>query len=369
MYFYNVLLLISNILMLTVHAQPQDPKGGVGISACCFDGGRAKRCSLSDVQISKTPETCTAIFYDGVYVDLKYHVYVLDEPGQIIEDDKTLVNLDKILKSSKRVFLYYGYMTIQEWTKILACESCNGGTNSLDEMKGLKAFLDEHPGIAGLIISGLEYDYDSPEFPGFSENLKTYLEVMKKSFPDLIIGLVFTGGFPIDQYTNPMIPWLDINVIDSAVDFYVISFMCFNDCTEDFRGGIAPMTASNTNYTMDKLKDVLKQASIPKEKTHFKFRISPTSDPNDSLTNCDLTTEQICLRPQETCTWCVDSQTSFNEKGKFSKEYGAGFVASLLDFNDPDNCCNCEKPYPGFNALLDGFNGVTTKPCALLNRN
>jgi len=39
---------------------------------------------------------------------------------------------------------------------MLACEACNGGTNSLDEMKGLKAFLDEHPGITGLILTTFE---------------------------------------------------------------------------------------------------------------------------------------------------------------------------------------------------------------------
>jgi len=42
--------------------------------------------------------------------------------------------------------------------QVLNCEASNGGTNSLDEMKGLKAFLDEHKGITGLILMNLEYD-------------------------------------------------------------------------------------------------------------------------------------------------------------------------------------------------------------------
>jgi hypothetical protein len=62
------------------------------------------------------------------------------------------------MKGSKRVFLFYGHITEQDWTTLLACESCNGGTNSLDEMKGLKAFLDEHPGIDGLVLTSLEFD-------------------------------------------------------------------------------------------------------------------------------------------------------------------------------------------------------------------
>ncbi|XP_026819366.1 uncharacterized protein LOC113558038 [Rhopalosiphum maidis] len=365
MYFYNSLLLVSNILTLTVHTQSQD-LNGIGISACGFYGARAEDCGLSDVPISKIPVNCLSIFFDGVTVDLRYHV------GVPCMCNPNFNQLDKILKmkGSKRVFLLYGHTTIQEWTAMLACESCNGGTNSLDEMKGLKAFLDEHPGIDGLVLTSLEYDDDSDEFMGYSENLKTYLEVMKKSFPNLFVGLDLSGRFLIDHFTNPRIPWLDITTVDSVTDFYVVSVVFLNECTSnDFRNGIAPITASYTNYTLDKLKDVLKQASIPKEKIHFKFKINPTSDPNDSFTYCDLTMEKICLQPQETCTWCVDTLTSFNEKGNYANKYGAGFIGSSIDFNDPDNCCNCEKPFPGFNAILDGFNGVTTKPCDLLNRN
>ncbi|XP_060848366.1 uncharacterized protein LOC132927794 [Rhopalosiphum padi] len=368
MYFYNSLLLISNILTLTVHTQSQD-SNGIGISACGFFGARAQICGLSDVPITSIPADCLSILIDEVSVDLRYHVSI---PCACNPNNRPLVNLDKILKmkGTKRVFICYGHANIEEWSAMLACESCNGGTNSLDEMKGLKAFFNEHPGIDGLILTGLEYDEDSFEFPGYSENLKTYLEVMKKSFPDLIVGLDLSGRFLIDQFTNPKIPWLDITVIDSVTDFYVVSVVFLNDCTsKDFRNGIAPMTASYTNYTLDKLKDVLKQASIPKEKIHFKFKLNPLCNPNDSYMFCDLTMEKICLQPQETSSWCVDTLSSFNEKGNYANKYGAGFIGSSLDFNDPDNCCNCEKPFIGFNAILDGFNGVTTKPCGSFNRN
>ncbi|XP_060845453.1 LOW QUALITY PROTEIN: uncharacterized protein LOC132925040 [Rhopalosiphum padi] len=341
----------------------------VGISACCFFGGRAKSCGLSDVQVTDTPATCTALFYNGVKVDSNYHISV---PCMCKEDNQTLAYLDNLLKTkdSRRLFLYYGHDTVQEWTEMLACESSNGGTNSLKEMESLKTLLDEHQGIGGLILTGLEYDYDSVEFPGYSENLKKYLEVMKESFPDLIIALDLTGRFLIDQYTDPKTKWLDITVIDSVTNFYVVSLMDLNDCTGvNFVNGIAPMNASYTDYTLDKVKDVLIKAAIPKEKTHFKFRIHPTDDPQSPLTYCDLVTEKVCLQPQETCTWCVESLTSYNEKGNFARDYGAGFISSYIDFNDPDNCCKCEKPYSGFNAILDGFNSVTTKPCDLLNRN
>jgi hypothetical protein len=63
-----------------------------------------------------------------------------------------------MLKSSKNVFVIYGHATQEEWSQVLACEACNNGTNSQDEMKGLKSFLDQHPGIKGLLIRNLELD-------------------------------------------------------------------------------------------------------------------------------------------------------------------------------------------------------------------
>jgi hypothetical protein len=52
----------------------------------------------------------------------------------------------------------YGHATQEEWTQVLACEACNNGTNSQLEMKGLKSFLEQHPGIKDLLITNLELD-------------------------------------------------------------------------------------------------------------------------------------------------------------------------------------------------------------------
>jgi hypothetical protein len=44
---------------------------------------------------------------------------------------------------------------------------------------------------------------------------------------------------------------LDISVIDSVTDFYVVSVVFLNECSsKDFINGIAPMTASYTDYTL-----------------------------------------------------------------------------------------------------------------------
>lgn len=66
--------------------------------------------------------------------------------------------LDTLLSSGKRIYVYYGHSTQQEWTQMLCCEDSNGGINSLDEMNSLKTFMANHTGIAGLIIQSLDYD-------------------------------------------------------------------------------------------------------------------------------------------------------------------------------------------------------------------
>jgi len=45
-------------------------------------------------------------------------------------------------------------MSYGEWTTFLACNA-NDGMNARDQMEGLKAYFNQHPGIAGLMISSL----------------------------------------------------------------------------------------------------------------------------------------------------------------------------------------------------------------------
>jgi len=66
--------------------------------------------------------------------------------------------LDSMLESGKPVFTLYGHDNQSQWSEVLACESSNGGVNSLDEMKSLKDFFDKHPKIEGVILTNLQYD-------------------------------------------------------------------------------------------------------------------------------------------------------------------------------------------------------------------
>lgn len=54
-------------------------------------------------------------------------------------------------------------------------------------------------------------------------------------------------------------------------------------------------------------------------------------------------------------------------QGKFAKDRGAGFIVVYIDLDDSQGCCEC-GPFPGFYALLNGFNGVAQKPCPKFDR-
>ncbi|KAL4154312.1 hypothetical protein QTP88_000195 [Uroleucon formosanum] len=191
---------------------------GPGKSACIYGDFINELCAFPSVDLSKIPDKCTSLIVKETFVDLNYHI--IADPCQCEINKKMLDHLDKVLAFSKPVYLYYSHISQEEWTQVLACEACDGGTNSLDEMIGLEAFFNEHPGITGVILSAFEHNY-STEFPGFSENLKKYIEVMKSSFPGLEVGIQIEGRFLIDQLTDPQIPYFESSVsVPSSGEFY-----------------------------------------------------------------------------------------------------------------------------------------------------
>lgn len=46
----------------------------------------------------------------------------------------------------------------------------------------------------------------STPLPGYTDQVKTYIQVMKETFPNLKIGLHFPGKYFIDYYSNPSRP-------------------------------------------------------------------------------------------------------------------------------------------------------------------
>ncbi|VVC30422.1 Hypothetical protein CINCED_3A009258 [Cinara cedri] len=359
-----IIIIVVNLIS-TIHSQTSDNSSckGLGYAACSYFGSISKICvGQSDVPIENLPKQCTSYIFDGLTVDILYHVYntytPINEPY-----------LDMLLKTGTPVFVYYGHITEQEWSQVLACDAgCSGGVNAKDEMEGIQAYLNEHQGITGLILTGLEYNIESNKFQNYTDNLKIYLEVLRQTFPDLEIGINIDGNYIIDTYNNVYAEWLNFKDIDILLDFYVVSFIDFNQCSSNFYvGGTVPWNG-NADYTIEKAIISLEKLNIIKEKTHFKFTLNPTLCDVNGQSYCNVTFQKLCTNSSETSDWCVDTEETFREKGRISKQYAAGFVVDNIDLNDPHGCCQCDNPFPSFYYILDGWNeNLTQNDCPLMH--
>ncbi|KAE9521592.1 hypothetical protein AGLY_018011, partial [Aphis glycines] len=340
MYFPQPLLLICILLILTERVHSQSAKGP-GISSCTFADFREHDCKWPPLNVSEIPPECTSLNYLVAIIDENYcigpaesgadYVYwsifvvfldalencwkhltldlyntprIFNFPSAVLNRSIISITiLDVLLKSGKDVYLYYGWSDALDWCKMLK----NASTNSLIEMKSIKGFFKDHQGITGLILTGLSYDDPDPECPKFTENFKIYLDVMKKTFPNLAIGLDLFGFYLIDQFNDPKRAWLDFKVLDVSIDFYAVTMESFSPCNADFKTGTTIICGNTTNHTLDILADVLQKTCIPKAKTYFKFKTHPEA-PDDVHTFCDMTNEKLCELPSNaTSDWCSDT--------------------------------------------------------------
>jgi len=69
---------------------------GPGIAACNHPGFMNKECGLPEVDVSCIPEACTSIIYDGVFVDLNYHVF--GDPCTCTNEKRVIGNITNITK-------------------------------------------------------------------------------------------------------------------------------------------------------------------------------------------------------------------------------------------------------------------------------
>ncbi|VVC30421.1 Glycoside hydrolase superfamily [Cinara cedri] len=335
---------------------------GLGSAACTCFGSISRVCvGQFDVPINQLPNQCTAYIFNGLTVDITYHV-----SDTFSQTDQAY--LDMLLKTGTPVFVYYGHISEQEWSQVLACDAGCSGVNAKDEMVGLKAYLNEHKGITGLILTGFEYGATSEEFCHYTDNLKIYLEVLNKTFPGLEIGINIPANFIIDNYKNANVEWLNFKDIDAFVEFYVVSFIDFNQCSSAFYvGGTVPWNG-DSDYTIEKALSALQKSNISKNKIHLKFPLNPTTNDPDA-SSCYITFQKLCTNSSDTSDWCVDTEETFREKGRISKKYAAGFIVDNIDLNDPQGCCHCDNPFPSFYYILDGWNeNLTQKDCPLMHK-
>uniref|UniRef100_A0A2S2Q668 GH18 domain-containing protein n=1 Tax=Sipha flava TaxID=143950 RepID=A0A2S2Q668_9HEMI len=345
-------LILVLFLTSTCLSNEQSQQKGPGISACNYYASS----NGSILPVSKLPQECTSFVWDGLYADVRNNVRYWFE-------DRTKANeVDLLLQSSKPVYVYYGYTNMEIWTYVLGSGDCDGYISIRESMKGLKIYMNDHPGIKGLILCNFEPDENSKPFPKFTEKLKTYINIMKETFPNLEVGMSFYGNTIIDYYADPKIEWLDIKVLREVVDFFSISILRFNNCSLNSRINSITPVDGNGKYTLTKLNQVLKKHGFPSRKLYFSTNLYPTNT-ETSFMPWNTTYQQICTNPSAARNLCIDNTSSFYQKGQFFRKIGCGFIAAYIDYADPLGKCGCGAFAP-FYDILDGLNGKKApKPC------
>ncbi|KAE9531893.1 hypothetical protein AGLY_010095 [Aphis glycines] len=239
----------------------------IGTSGCRYSGyidPEGKKCNGKDVMpIDDLPFACSSYFYDGVTCLDDFTIEASKNPNT---DDNLLL----ISSLTLRVFLLYGRKNyIASWTN----DNFYDGLRT--ESRNLQAFITDNP-ITGIVLTGI----DGP-----------------------------------------------INLMNLALDYYLITFRDFNDCTKELlNGGTTPMDSKDPKInTLNKFADALNALNIDREKVYLEFVMTPT------IPFAKLPTTLPC-------------EITYSE-GLFAKKHAKGWVGYAIDLIDRQQACKCEGSY------------------------
>lgn len=327
----------------------------LGQSSCRYAGNidpKGITCNGQDViPLDNLPkDECKSYVYDGVTclddfsIEPSYYAYDLD-------------NIRSLTTFSKKVFLLYGrqnYLT--SWTR----DDFYDGIKT--EGQNLKTFIQDYP-VAGLILTGINSPINVSTNDYYTR-FQSYITLLRINNLNLKIGLYLNASTMILNKNDKQ--WFDFSKINLIMDYYLITFHGFNDCTEKLlNGGTTPMDSNDPNInTLNKFADALSVSNIAKEKVYFEFVITPSIPFANVPTtlHCDISYYEYCKNNHT--DWCVDNQKTFSEKGLFAKKYARGWVGSDIDLVDRDVACKCNgDKFISFHMILDAYNEKEMKTC------
>jgi len=325
-----------HVVSLTITYYTRPVLGNPGSSSCHYLGALPELCSMKEVPVSSLPDTCTSIFYDGIMVDPNNKVSLRND-----FDQKYLGNLED---QTKPIYILYSHSGMKEWETEL-----NDDKKRKTEAASLKTFTETSP-VAGILLSNLDANMiDIPT--DYSANLGALIDDIKNSIPTFEIGLSIPASFIQDQK-----PWLDIKSLNDKIQFYVIDFRDFNNCTAAYHTGTAPLDGDG--HTIKHVMEKLTTYGIGDfSKVILRLSAQPIG-PDNKMFNCDVSYSLFCDNASVGAQWYLDSDTSYHDKGKFVKDNNfQGFLMTFVDFNDNQMACQCGS-FPSYQFVYNGYNGM-----------
>ncbi|XP_060850911.1 uncharacterized protein LOC132929533 [Rhopalosiphum padi] len=275
----NIFIFILHIYLL-VNVITED-NIELGQSSCRYSGNHDPNntaCYVNAFEISKLPTNeCTSYVYDGISCTNDSKIVPNYSP-----DD--LTNIKLLTNFSSKVFLFYG-LNVNDWFS-------NNFNDSIETTaQNLKEFIDEYP-IAGLILTGIEYPVLTDNF--YIE-FQSYVTCIKNKNPKIKIGF-YIKALTMIVLTNAT-TWFDFSKLNDTIDFYLITFHGFNDCTDKlYDSGTTPLNSDDPNiYTLEKFGASLTDSKIAREKVYLEFVITPTVNYKDRFKyrHCEVSFNQV----------------------------------------------------------------------------
>ncbi|XP_060876268.1 uncharacterized protein LOC132949410 [Metopolophium dirhodum] len=330
--------------------------GDLGDSSCRYSGNFDSNddvCHKDVVKIKKLPKECKSFIFDGVICNTDYEIVYRWIPEDL-DNLKSLVDFEH---DTHNVYLFYKHRTLEDWSNALFI-----GDFQLEAQK-VQEFVGKYA-VKGLILDGMENPVLSKK-GDFYEKFTAYVTAIKTKNPNLEIGFYLSARTFIQSVNKELnSTWFDFCMINDVMDFYVIEFATFNNCTDKFlNNGVTPLGSTDPDVmTLNKFATALSQSTIAREKVYFEFLISPIPKTEETLNfkHCELSYGKFCENYDSyKGKWCGDNLDILHEKGKFAKKYSKGFIGRDIDLVDRDNKCGCDNKYITFYMLLDGYNNAT----------
>ncbi|XP_022181620.1 uncharacterized protein LOC111041620 [Myzus persicae] len=335
----------------------------LGISSCSYLGEMeedGKKCHEDVVKLEKLPKQCSSFVYDGVMCKEEYIIEIKDTTFGL----ERLGSLVEFEGRSHPVFLFFSHGDYDQWYSVLY----EGDFKLVAQ--NVQNFIRDYP-VKGLILHGTVQPTPVDKFDIYFEKFTAYVKAIKEMNPNLEIGLHWNAKTFIQSAEGSDTAYnMDFSRINLIMDFYLIGFSYFNECSDDLlRSGITPMDSANPDVmTLNRFATALENSTIAKDKMYFDFSINPIpkNDVKHKFNPCEISYNEYCENEDDKRSiWCADNTGTLNEKGTFTKKHARGFVGGYIDLVDRDDKCKCGK-YSTFEMMLNGFNGGSPMKCEAL---
>ncbi|KAF0721613.1 Uncharacterized protein FWK35_00030564 [Aphis craccivora] len=231
-------------------------------------------------------DECESYVYDGVTSSDNFSII----PSYYAND---FDNIGSLTKFSKKVFLLYGRQYYSDsWTR----DDFYDGIRI--EGQNLKKFINNYT-VAGLILTGINSPINMSTNDYYTR-FQSYITLLRINNLNLKIGLYLNASTMILNKNEKQ--WFDFSKINLIMDYYLITFHGFNDCTKTLlNGGTTPLDSNDPKInTLNKFAEALSVSNIAKEKVYFEFVITPSIPFANisTIMHCDISYDELAKKQQ-----------------------------------------------------------------------